>query len=81
MANSFGNNFLGNCRGNFDLGDGEEIMKIKWTNQIIDDLIRDMAFKAVKSGKVFEYMLFWMKEPVGWQKKAKKYLQEAIRND
>jgi len=56
-------------------------MKIKikaedWT----DKCIQKMAQKAIRDHKVFEYMLFWMREPIGWQKKAKQYLQEELRS-
>jgi len=52
-------------------------MKIK-TNNWIDGCIREMARKAIQNGEIFEYMIFWMEEPIGWQKKAKRYLQEIL---
>lgn len=45
-----------------------------------DNCIKDMAKKAIENHKAFEYMIFWMKETIGWQKKAKQYLREALND-
>jgi len=54
-------------------------MKIKIKGDWAEECIREMAQKAIENHKIFEYMVFWIKEPVGWQKKAKQYLQEGLR--
>jgi len=54
-------------------------MKMKVKKDWVDKCIQEMARKAIKDHKVFEYMLFWMKEPIGWQIKAKQFLQEELR--
>ena len=54
-------------------------MKLKRTDNWFDDCIKDMAKAAVENRKAFEYMVFWTKESSGWQKKAKQYLREAIK--
>jgi hypothetical protein len=41
--------------------------------------MRDMARWCIKNQKTFEYMLFWLKEPPGWQKKARKVLLEELK--
>ena len=40
--------------------------------------IQEMAKKAIENHKVFEYMLFWMKESIGWQRIAKSCLQKEL---
>jgi len=50
-------------------------------NDWCEDCIKDMAKKAVENHKAFEYMIFWIKESIGWQKKAKQYLREAIHEN
>lgn len=54
-------------------------MKVRIKENIVEEMMREMAIKAVREGKAFEYMLFWSNEPGGWQRKAKQYLQEAIK--
>ena len=51
------------------------------TKDWCDDCIKDMAKKAIKQHRTFEYMIFWMKESIGWQKKAKQYLRIEIKNE
>ena len=51
------------------------------TKNWCDDCIKDMAKKAIKQHRIFEYMIFWMKESIGWQKKAKQYLRIEIKNE
>jgi len=45
-----------------------------------DEMIKEMARKAIKEQKAFEYMVFWLMTPNGWQKKARKYLLETLKN-
>jgi len=54
-------------------------MKVRIKENIVEEMMKEMAVKAVKEGKTFEYMMYWTNEPAGWQKKAKQYLQKAIR--
>jgi len=44
------------------------------------DCMRESARKAIASSKVYNYYTFWSKETSGWQKLAKKILQEEIHN-
>jgi len=53
-------------------------MKARIEANIVEQMMKEMAVKAVKEGKVFEYMAYWSKESSGWQQKAKQYLREAI---
>jgi len=54
-------------------------MKVRIKENIVEEMMKEMAVKAVKEGKVFEYMAYWSNESSGWQRKAKQYLQKAIR--
>jgi hypothetical protein len=56
-------------------------MKLLKMENWCDECIKDMAKKAIKEHKAFEYMIFWMKEPIGWQKKAKQYLREKLNEN
>jgi len=48
-------------------------------NDFTDEMIKEMARKAVREGKSFEYMMFWLITSDGWQKKARKYFLEALK--
>jgi len=54
-------------------------MKMK-TDDFTDKMIKEMAEKAAREQKAFEYMMFWLRSPDGWQKKARKYLLVALKN-
>jgi len=54
-------------------------MKVRIKENIVEEMMKEMAVKAVKEGKTFEYMAYWSTESSGWQQKAKEYLQEALR--
>jgi hypothetical protein len=41
--------------------------------------MRDMAKRCIENKTTFEYMLFWLREPPGWQKKARKVLLEELK--
>jgi len=49
-------------------------------NDFTDEIIKQMAEKAIKERKAFEYMMFWLRSSDGWQNKARKYLLVALKN-
>jgi len=49
------------------------------TRDFTEECIKTMAKKCIAEEKTFEYMMFWLKEPEGWQKKAKKILLEELK--
>lgn len=48
---------------------------------IVENTIKQHARKAIKENKIWEYYCFWRKEPIGWQKKAKKILKEELQRN
>lgn len=46
---------------------------------MVENIIRQFAQKAIKENKIWEYYCFWNEEPIGWQKKAKKILREELQ--
>jgi len=46
---------------------------------LTEKYIEEMAYKAIKSGKGFEFMLYWHNIGDGWEKKAKKIFQKVLR--
>ena len=46
---------------------------------IVEKMVRIHARKAIDKGKIWEYYLFWSREPIGWQRKAQKILREELK--
>jgi len=46
---------------------------------LTEKYIEEMAYKAIKFGKGFDFMIYWKKEGRGWEKKAKKIFQRVLR--
>lgn len=49
-------------------------------NNFTNECIRTMAREAISKQKGFEFMLFWSKEPEGWQKKARDIFKKELNN-
>jgi len=49
------------------------------SKDFINDVIHDMARKAIYNNTIFEYMLYWQKESSGWQKMAKRILHKELK--
>jgi hypothetical protein len=48
-------------------------------DDITEKFMRDMAKRCIENKTTFEYMLFWLRESKGWQKKARKVLLEELK--
>jgi hypothetical protein len=46
---------------------------------ITERIMRDMAKRCIENKTTFEYMLFWLREPPGWQNKARRVLLEELK--